>query len=38
MPLLSMGGIAFILTIITAAGRDNLIKGGWLIDSGDSHT
>ena len=31
MPLLSMGGIAFILTIITAAGRDNLIKVGGLL-------
>jgi BASS family bile acid:Na+ symporter len=26
-----MGGIAFILTIITAAGRDNLIKVGGLL-------
>src|SRR6187399_2179254 len=31
MPYLSMGGIAFILTIITAAGRDNLIKVGGLL-------
>jgi BASS family bile acid:Na+ symporter len=31
MPLLSMGGIAFILTIITAAGRDNLLKVGALL-------
>jgi BASS family bile acid:Na+ symporter len=31
MPLLSMGGIAFIITIITAAGRDNLIKVGGLL-------
>ncbi len=31
MPLISMGGIAFILTIITAAGRDNLIKVGALL-------
>src|SRR6187401_3077381 len=31
MPYLSMGGIAFILTIITAAGRDNLIKVGALL-------
>jgi BASS family bile acid:Na+ symporter len=31
MPFLSMGGIAFILTIITAAGRDNLIKVGGLL-------
>ena len=31
MPFLSMGGIAFILTIIIAAGRDNLIKVGGLL-------
>ena len=31
MPLLSMGGIAVILTIITAAGRDNLLKVGALL-------
>src|SRR6266480_1344462 len=31
MPLVSMGGIAFILTIITAAGRDNLLKVGVLL-------
>ncbi len=31
MPLLSMGGIAVILTIITAAGRDNLLKVGGLL-------
>jgi BASS family bile acid:Na+ symporter len=31
MPLLSMGGIAIILTIITAAGRDNLLKVGVLL-------
>jgi BASS family bile acid:Na+ symporter len=31
MPLLSMGGIAVILIIITAAGRDNLIKVGALL-------
>lgn len=31
MPLVSMAGIAFILTIITAAGRDNLIKVGALL-------
>jgi BASS family bile acid:Na+ symporter len=31
MPLLSMGGIAIILTIITAAGRDNLLKVGALL-------
>ena len=31
MPYLSMGGIAFILTIMTAAGRDNLIKVGGLL-------
>ena len=31
MPLLSMGGIAIILIIITAAGRDNLIKVGGLL-------
>lgn len=31
MPLLSMGGIAIILMIITAAGRDNLLKVGALL-------
>src|SRR6185503_15989108 len=31
MPFLSMIGIAFILTIITAAGRDNLLKVGGLL-------
>jgi len=31
MPLLSMGGIVFIITIITAAGRDNLLKVGGLL-------
>ncbi|NII26422.1 bile acid:sodium symporter family protein [Pseudoflavitalea sp. X16] len=31
MPLLSMGGIAIILTIITAAGRDNLLQVGALL-------
>ncbi len=31
MPLVSMAGIAFILTIITAAGRDNLLKLGHLL-------
>lgn len=31
MPLVSMAGIAFILTIITAAGRNNLIKVGALL-------
>lgn len=31
MPLVSMGGIAIILTIITAAGRDNLVKVGALL-------
>jgi bile acid:Na+ symporter, BASS family len=32
MPILSMAGIALILMVITAAGRDNLIKvGGMLI-------
>ena len=31
MPLVSMVGIAVILTIITAAGRDNLIKVGALL-------
>ncbi|MBS1563242.1 MAG: bile acid:sodium symporter family protein [Bacteroidetes bacterium] len=31
MPLVSMGGIALILTIITAAGRDNLLKVGALL-------
>src|SRR6185369_2630041 len=31
MPLISMGGIALILTIITAAGRDNLLRVGALL-------
>lgn len=31
MPLLSMFGIAFIITIITAAGRDNLISGALVL-------
>lgn len=31
MPIVSMFGIAFILTIITAAGRDNLLKIGPLL-------
>jgi len=31
MPILSMGGIVFIITIITAAGRDNLLKVGALL-------
>src|SRR6266542_2984710 len=31
MPLLSMSGIAVILTIITASGRDNLLKVGALL-------
>jgi BASS family bile acid:Na+ symporter len=31
MPYLSMGGIIFIITIITAAGRDNLLKVGALL-------
>ena len=31
MPILSMAGIVFILTIITAAGRDNLLKVGALL-------
>src|SRR6185436_4646230 len=31
MPILSMLGIAFIITIITAAGRDNLLKVGGLL-------
>ncbi|MFI5187054.1 MAG: bile acid:sodium symporter family protein [Chitinophagales bacterium] len=31
MPLLSMGGIAIIIVIITAAGRDNLLKVGALL-------
>lgn len=31
MPLLSMAGIAIILTIITAAGRDNLLQVGALL-------
>lgn len=31
MPLLSMGGIALILTIITATGRDNLLAMGMLL-------
>lgn len=31
MPLLSMGGIVFIISIITAAGRDNLLSIGLLL-------
>jgi BASS family bile acid:Na+ symporter len=31
MPIVSMAGIVFILTIITAAGRDNLLKVGGLL-------
>ncbi|WP_315821481.1 bile acid:sodium symporter family protein [Paraflavitalea speifideaquila] len=31
MPLVSMSGIAIILTVITAAGRDNLLKVGALL-------
>ncbi len=31
MPVLSMGGIAVIITIITAAGRDNLLQVGALL-------
>ncbi len=31
MPLVSMFGIAFIIVIITAAGRDNLLKIGPLL-------
>ncbi len=31
MPILSMFGIAFIITIITAAGRDNLISGAMVL-------
>ena len=31
MPLVSMGGIAFIITIITAAGRDSLLEVGLLL-------
>lgn len=31
MPLVSMGGIAFIVVIITAAGRDNLLTMGALL-------
>jgi len=31
MPILSMAGIALIITIITAAGRDNLLKVGGLL-------
>lgn len=31
MPLLSMAGIAFIIVIITAAGRDSLLKIGPLL-------
>ena len=38
MPLLSMAGIAFILVIITAAGRDNLIKGWCIIGRGHIHS
>ncbi|MCC5931026.1 MAG: bile acid:sodium symporter family protein [Cyclobacteriaceae bacterium] len=31
MPLVSMAGIAIIITIITAAGRDNLLQMGYLL-------
>ncbi len=31
MPIVSMFGIAFIITIITAAGRDSLLKMGFLL-------
>lgn len=31
MPIVSMVGIAVIITIITAAGRDSLISIGWLL-------
>jgi bile acid:Na+ symporter, BASS family len=31
MPLVSMAGIAIIITIITAAGRDNLLQMGFLL-------
>jgi len=31
MPIVSMGGIAFIITIITAAGRDSLLNIGLLL-------
>ena len=31
MPLLSMGGIALVITIITAAGRDSLLEIGLLL-------
>jgi BASS family bile acid:Na+ symporter len=31
MPLISMGGIALILAIMVAAGRDNLLKVGALL-------
>ncbi len=31
MPLLSMGGIVFIISIITASGRDNLLTMGLLL-------
>jgi len=31
MPLLSMGGIAIVIVIITAAGRDNLLQVGALL-------
>jgi BASS family bile acid:Na+ symporter len=31
MPYVSMLGIAMVLLVITAAGRDNLLKVGWLL-------
>ncbi|MFD2100708.1 bile acid:sodium symporter family protein [Flagellimonas iocasae] len=31
MPLVSMGGIALIITVITAAGRDNLLTMGFVL-------
>lgn len=31
MPILSMGGIALIIMVITAAGRDSLLKVGFLL-------
>ena len=38
MPVISMVGIALVLLVITAAGRDNLLKVGGLIDCSHIYT
>ncbi len=38
MPIASMTGIALIITVITAAGRDSLLKVGSLADIGHVYT